>query len=36
MKSRLMRLRRLWGTGGGVNNREYQIKWKGYDKLSWE
>ena len=30
-----MRLRKLWDTGG-VNDREYQIKWKGYDELSWE
>ena len=29
-----MRLRKLWGTGGGLNDREYQIKWKGYDELS--
>ena len=27
---------KIVGHRGGVNDREYQIKWKGYDELSWE
>ena len=35
-KEQAYEVEKIVGHRGGVNDREYQIKWKGYDKLSWE
>ena len=35
-KEQAYEVEKIVGHRGGVNDREYQIKWKGYDELSWE
>ena len=35
MKNRAYEVEKIVRHRGGVNDREYQIKWKGYDELSW-